>query len=94
MYQFDVKSTFLNGDLEEEVYISQPQGFVINGNENKVHKLRKAHHGLKQAPRAWCSKIDLFFHDCGLTKSDDEPTLYLKKQGNEEFLVACLYIMI
>lgn len=92
IYQFDVKSAFLNGDLKEEVYVSQPQGFVINGNENKVYKLRKALYGLKQAPRAWCNKIDLFFQGSGFTRSDNEPTLYLKKQGSAEFFVVCLYV--
>lgn len=88
-----MKSAFLNGDLKEEVYVSQPQGFVINGNEKKVYKLRKALYGLKQAPCAWYSKIDLFFQDSGFTRSDNEPTLYLKKQGNAEFLVVCLKIL-
>ena len=92
VYQFDVKSAFLNRDLTAEVYDSQRQGFVINGNENKVYNLRKVLYGLKQAPRAWYSKIDLFFQDSGFARSDNEPTLYLKKQGNAEFLVVCLYV--
>lgn len=50
--QLDGKSAFLNGNLEEEVYVSQPDGFVVNGNEHKVYKLRKALYGLQQAPRA------------------------------------------
>lgn len=92
VYQFDVKSSFLNGDLEEEGYVSQPQGFVINGDENKVFRLRKALYGLKQAPRAWYSKIDSFFQGSGFTRNDNEPTLYLTKQGNSDFLVVCLYV--
>nr|GEW92369.1 uncharacterized mitochondrial protein AtMg00810-like [Tanacetum cinerariifolium] len=51
VYQFDVKSAFLNGDLDGEVYVSQPQGFVIGDSENKFYKLNKALYGLKQAPR-------------------------------------------
>ncbi|KAL8112747.1 hypothetical protein AgCh_020162 [Apium graveolens] len=50
LYQLDVKSAFLNGTLEEDVYISQPQGFIANGSENKVYKLKKVLYGLKQAP--------------------------------------------
>jgi len=52
-YQFDVKSAFLNGDIEEEVYVSQPEVFQIKGKEHKVYKLKKALYGLKQALRAW-----------------------------------------
>ncbi|PHU21402.1 Retrovirus-related Pol polyprotein from transposon TNT 1-94 [Capsicum chinense] len=52
VYQFDVKSSFLYGDLEEEVYVSQPEGFVVNGKEDKFYRLKKALYGLKQAPRA------------------------------------------
>ncbi|GJS84198.1 zinc finger, CCHC-type containing protein [Tanacetum coccineum] len=58
IHQMDVKTTFLNGDLEEEVYINQPQGFIMSGNENKVCKLIKSLYGLKQAPKQWHQKFD------------------------------------
>lgn len=53
IYQLDVKSAFLNGVLEEEVNVEQPQGFLVEGGEDKVYKLKKALYGLKQAPRTW-----------------------------------------
>ena len=55
VYQMDVKSTFLNGYLEEEVYVEHPQGSEVPGQEHKVYRLKKALYGLKQAPRAWYS---------------------------------------
>ena len=60
VYQMDVKSTFLNGYLEEEVYVQQPPGYEVRGQEDKVYRLKKALYGLKQAPRAWYSRIDSY----------------------------------
>jgi hypothetical protein len=56
----DVKSAFLNGVLSEEVYVSQPPGYIVAGKENSVLKLKKALYGLRQAPRAWYAKLDAF----------------------------------
>jgi len=92
VFQFDVKSAFLNGELNEEVFVMQPEGFVISGEENKVYKLKKALYGLKQAPRAWYKKIDDFFAESGFERSANEPTLYFKRQGESDFLVVCLYV--
>jgi hypothetical protein len=61
LYQLDMKSAFLNGELKEEVYVQQPQGFVTKGQEEKVYKLKKILYRLKQAPRAWYSEIDNYF---------------------------------
>ena len=61
IFQMDVKSVFLNGYLEEEVYVEQPIGYVVKGQEGKFLKLKKDLYGLKQAPRAWNSKIDKYF---------------------------------
>ncbi|GJU35294.1 zinc finger, CCHC-type containing protein [Tanacetum coccineum] len=58
IHQMDVKTTFLNGDLDEEVYMNQPHGFIMHDNENKVCKLIKSLYGLKQAPKQWHQKFD------------------------------------
>ena len=60
IHQLDIKIVFLNGDLHEEVYISQPCGFVQKGQENRVCRLHKALYGLKQAPQAWYEKIHAY----------------------------------
>ncbi|GKA07313.1 retrovirus-related pol polyprotein from transposon TNT 1-94 [Tanacetum coccineum] len=61
IYQMDVKSVFLHGTLQENVYVQQPQGYIINGKEHMVYKLHKAFDGLKQAPKAWFSRIETYF---------------------------------
>ena len=72
MHQLDVKSAFLNGPLEEEIYVFQPQGFVVKGEENKVYKLKKDLYGLKQAPRAWNRRIDSFLSQISFKKCTSE----------------------
>ncbi|GJT44421.1 retrovirus-related pol polyprotein from transposon TNT 1-94 [Tanacetum coccineum] len=80
LYQLDIKSAFLNGELKEEVYVNQPQGFEVEGKEEKVYKLKKALYGLKQAPRACYSQIDGYFKEKGFDQSKSESTLYVKNQ--------------
>src|SRR3954466_8479778 len=88
----DVKSAFLNGFLEEEVYINQPLGYVKVGEEKKVCRLKKALYGLKQAPRAWYSRIDSYFLKNNFKRCPFEHTLYTKEGAHGEFLIVCLYI--
>eukprot|EP00253_Pinus_taeda_P020348 PITA_20348 len=76
IHQMDVKTTFLNGKIEEEVYIEQPKGFKTFDRESHVCRLNRALYGLKQAPHAWYTKIDSYFTDLGFTKSEADANLY------------------
>lgn len=91
IHQMDVKSAFLNGLLEEEVYVEQPEGYIAKGQEGKVLRLKKALYGLKQAPRAWNTRIDKYFQEHGFTKCLSEYALYVKF-ANERILLVCLYV--
>ncbi|GJW87775.1 retrovirus-related pol polyprotein from transposon TNT 1-94 [Tanacetum coccineum] len=75
IYQMDVKTAFLNGNLREEVYVSQPDGFVDPDKPNHVYKLKKALYGLKQAPRAWYDMLSSFLLSNDFSKASD-PTLF------------------
>ncbi|XP_021803314.1 uncharacterized protein LOC110747450, partial [Prunus avium] len=77
----DVKSAFLHGNLQEEVYIDQPPAYEKKGEKEKVYRLKKALYGLKQAPRAWYSCIDAQFTKLGFYKCPFEHTLYVKTEG-------------
>nr|GEX40555.1 retrovirus-related Pol polyprotein from transposon TNT 1-94 [Tanacetum cinerariifolium] len=86
VFQYDVKSTFLDGELKEEAYVRQREFFEVPGDEHKLYKLEKALYGLKEAPQAWYSKIDEFFHLNGFERSPNEPTLYVKREGAEDIM--------
>ncbi|KAK2359746.1 putative mitochondrial protein [Trifolium repens] len=92
MYQMDVKSAFLNGPIEEEVYVTQPPGFVVQSQKSQVYKLNKALYGLKQAPRAWNRRIDKFLSDIGFVKCVTEHGVYVKKGVDKGIIVLCLYV--
>ncbi|CAA7027704.1 unnamed protein product [Microthlaspi erraticum] len=91
VYQLDVKSAFLHGNLEEDVYIEQPLGFEVAGEAEKVYKLRKALYGLRQAPRAWYSRIEGYFEKEGFAKCYCEHTLFVKTE-KEKILIVSLYV--
>nr|GFB63355.1 hypothetical protein [Tanacetum cinerariifolium] len=87
VYQMDVKTAFLNGNLREDVYVSQPNGFVDPDNPNHVYKLKKALYGLKQAPRAWYDMLSSFLLSQDFYKGSVDPTLFIRKNGNDLLLV-------
>jgi hypothetical protein len=79
-HQMDVKSAFLHGDLQEEIYIEQPPGYVLN-DSSIVCCLRKYLYGLKQAPRAWYEKMEKFIIDTRFSRFHSDPNVYTKKVG-------------
>ncbi|GKA03599.1 retrovirus-related pol polyprotein from transposon TNT 1-94 [Tanacetum coccineum] len=91
IYHMDVKMTFLNGPLKDEVYVAQPDGFVDPDHPEKVYCLRKALYGLKQAPRAWYDELSKFLISKGFTKGIINPILFTIKYG-EDILLVQIYI--
>jgi hypothetical protein len=91
VHHMDVKSAFLNGDLQEEVYVAQPAGFVVEGAEHMVLKLKKALYGLRQAPSAWNVKLDSCLLSLGFQKSKVEHGVYTRGTG-EARLVVGVYV--
>ncbi|GJY53499.1 retrovirus-related pol polyprotein from transposon TNT 1-94 [Tanacetum coccineum] len=87
VYQMDVKTAFLNGILREEVYVSQPDGFVDQDNPNHMYKLKKALYGLKQAPHVWYDLLSKFLLSHEFSKGTMDPTLFIRRQGKDILLV-------
>nr|GEW93542.1 retrovirus-related Pol polyprotein from transposon TNT 1-94 [Tanacetum cinerariifolium] len=87
IYQIDVKTDFLNGDLKEEVYVSQPEGFVDPDHPTHVYRLKKALYGLKQAPRVWYDTLSRFLLDNNFSKGAVDPILFTRKTGKHILLV-------
>ena len=91
IWQMDVKTAFLNGNLEESIYMVQPEGFVAKGQEQKVCKLLKSIYGLKQASRSWNIRFDETIKTYGFKQNEDEPCVYkLIKESSVVFLI--LYV--
>ncbi|KAJ9547779.1 hypothetical protein OSB04_020322 [Centaurea solstitialis] len=87
VYQMDIKNAFLNGKLNEEVYVAQPPGFVDPKFPDHVYKLNKALYGLKQAPRAWYDTLSTFLLSKGFVRGKIDSTLFLKKYPKHILLV-------
>jgi hypothetical protein len=87
----DVKSTFLNGDLNEEVYMEQPEGFEMFVNPDLVCKLKKYLYELKQAPRSWYHRLDTYLKDKGFKRGTIDNNLYIKTKG-DDLLIVLVYV--
>lgn len=87
VHHLDVKTAFLNGEIGEEVYVTQPEGFVKKGQEKRVYKLLKSLYGLRQAPRAWYSKLNKCLESLGFVRCPYEHAVYIKREGEESIIV-------
>ncbi len=90
--QLDIKTAFLYGELEEELYLEQPEGFVTAGRENEVCRLKKSLYGLKQSPRAWNTKFNEFLVKFGLTRCDSDSCVYYRRQEEGEITIVCIFV--
>ena len=91
VHHLDVKSAFLNGEIHEEVYVTQPEGFVKKGKEHLVYRLVKALYGLRQAPRAWYAKLSKCLEELEFVRCPYEHAVYTKKTG-EDLLIIGVYV--
>ena len=90
--QMDVKTAFLHGDLEEEIYMEQPEGFQAPGKEDLVCRLKKSLYGLKQAPRQWYKKFESFMTEHKFMKTESDHCVFVKKYETKDFLILLLYV--
>ena len=91
IHQMDVKTAFLNGELDEEIYMEQPDGFVVDGQEGKVCKLLKSLYGLKQAPKQWHEKFERTLTATGFVVNEADKCVYYHHGGGEGVII-CLYV--
>ena len=92
IHQMDVKTAFLNGDLDEEIYMKQPEGYSLPGNEHKVCKLIKSLYGLKQAPKQWHQKFDDIVLSNGFLLNQADKCVYSKFDKFGKGIIICLYV--
>ncbi|KAM1649269.1 hypothetical protein ACFX14_010564 [Malus domestica] len=91
LHQMDVKTAFLNGDLEENIYMKQPEGFEVKGREKLVCRLKKSIYGLKQASRQWYLKFQKVMKEHGFTENPSDACIYLKL-NRSSFIMLVLYV--
>ncbi|GKB58059.1 zinc finger, CCHC-type containing protein [Tanacetum coccineum] len=94
IHQIDVKISFLNGKLDEEVYMNQPQGFIMHGNDNKVYKLIKSLYGLKQTPKQWHQKFDEVVLSSGYLLNQADKYVDSKFDEYGKGVIICLYVVL
>jgi hypothetical protein len=87
----DVNTAFLNGELDEEIYMDQLEGFIVDGQENKVCRLIKSLYGLKQASKQWHEKFDNTLTVVGFAVNESDTCVYYRYDGGESVML-CLYV--
>jgi len=90
--QLDVKTYFLHGELEEEIYMLQPEGFKEQGNENLVCRLTKSLYGLKQVPICWYKRFDSFIISLNYNRMSSDHCTYYKRFDDNDFIILLLYV--
>jgi transposase InsO family protein len=91
IHQMDVKTAFLNGELDEEIYMEQPEGFIVPGKEKKVCRLVKSLYGLKQTPKQWHEKFDNAMMSNGFRINECDKCVYVKNTTSG-YVIVCLYV--
>ena len=90
--QLDIKTAFLHGDLDEEIFIEQPEDFKVKGNENMVCRLKKSLYGLKQALRQCYKKFDFFMMSKEYKRKFADPCVYVRRFFDGKFIILLLYV--
>ena len=90
--QLDVKTAFFNGELEEEIYMLQPEGFDEKGKENLVCRLNKSLYSLKQAPMCWYKRFNSFIMSLGYNRLNSYHCAYYKRFEDNNFIILLLYM--
>ncbi|GAA0145952.1 transmembrane signal receptor [Lithospermum erythrorhizon] len=90
--QLDVKTAFLHEDIDEDVFMEQPEGFVVKSKEHMVCKLNKSLYGLKQAPRQWYKKFNAFMEEYGFTRTLIDHCVFIKRFASNDYILLLLYV--
>ena len=94
LHQMDVSTAFLHGELSEEVYMKQPEGFIESGQEHLVCHLKQSIYGLKQSPRCWNHALDSHLKEMGFKQTCCDPCLYVSTNSEGEIFIIAMYALL
>ena len=92
MDALDIRSAFLYGDLDEEIYMKQPEGFAVKGKEHKILCLKRALYGLKQAANAWFCKLNKSMDKLGFIRTQSDAGIFIHRSKDNQLIIACIYV--